>query len=251
MKIIFATGNAHKLGEAQNVIGEGFELIMPVQVGIKEEIPENGDTLEENSYEKAIYIWNQRHECCFADDTGLEVEVLNGAPGVYTARYCSLPPLYSNWDNSHDFSDTTEANMQKLLMEMEAATKGLAEKGIAETSPAAKNPAARGSAAKNPAEKSMAERNTAVKGDEIQNRKARFRTVVTLVKEGKLHRFEGVLNGRIATERSGNEGFGYDPIFIPDGYNCTLAELSMEEKNAISHRGKAMRALADFLNKNA
>lgn len=256
MKIIFATGNAHKLSEAQNVIGEGFELIMPVQVGIKEEIPENGDTLEENSYEKAIYIWNQRHECCFADDTGLEVEVLNGAPGVYTARYCSLPSLYSTWDNSHDFSDTTEANMQKLLMEMEAATKRLAEKGLAETNPsardlAAKNPAGKNMAETIPAAKSMEEKNPAAKGDEIQNRKARFRTVVTLVKEGEIHKFEGVLNGRIATERSGHEGFGYDPIFIPDGYNCTLAELSMEEKNAISHRGKAMRALADFLNKNA
>ncbi len=231
MKIIFATGNAHKLSEAQNAIGKAFELIMPVQVGIKEEIPENGDTLEENSCEKAMYLWNLRHECCFADDTGLEVDVLNGAPGVYTARYCSLPPLFSDWDNTPEFADTTEANMQKLLMEMSAAAKSKAER-----SPAAGN---------------TAERSPVAKEDEIQNRKARFRTVVTLVTEGRIHRFEGVLHGRIATERSGHKGFGYDPIFIPDGYNCTLAELSMEEKNAISHRGKAMRALADFLNKNA
>ena len=216
MKIIFATGNSHKLSEARNVIGKAFELIMPSQVGIKEEIPENGDTLEKNSAEKAMYIWNLKHECCFADDTGLEVEVLNGAPGVYTARYYSLPATFSNWDNTIDSKNTTQANMQKLLMEIDSAREAAIGEG--RTDP---------------------------------GRRARFRTVVTLVKDGKQYSFEGVLNGCIATERCGQEGFGYDPVFIPDGYNCTLAELSMEEKNSISHRGKAMRALADFLNSNA
>lgn len=216
MKIIFATGNAHKLSEAQNVIGEAFELTMPAQVGIEGEIPENGDTLEKNSAEKALYIWNLKHECCFADDTGLEVEALGGAPGVYTARYYSLPATFSNWDNNRTFADTVEANMQKLLLEIDAARESAIGKGEADP-----------------------------------GRRARFRTVVTLVKEGNLYRFEGVLNGRIAEQRSGCKGFGYDPVFIPDNYDCTLAELTMEEKNAISHRGKAMRALADFLNNNA
>ena len=211
MKIIFATGNAHKLSEAQKVIGKAFELTMPKQVGIDGEMPETGDTLEKNSAEKAHYIWNLKHETCFADDTGLEVDLLNGEPGVYTARYCSLPAIFSDWDNTQTFESTTEANMQKLLAEMDAAGKG----------------------------------------DRQSNRKARFRTVVTLIKNGVEHRFDGVLEGHIATERCGHEGFGYDPVFIPNGYDCTLAELSMEEKNAISHRGQAMRALAEFLNNNA
>ena len=211
MKIIFATGNAHKLSEAQKVIGKAFELTMPKQVGIDGEIPETGDTLEKNSAEKAHYIWNLKHETCFADDTGLEVDLLNGEPGVYTARYCSLPAIFSDWDNTQTFESTTEANMQKLLAEMDAAGKG----------------------------------------DRQSNRKARFRTVVTLIKNGVEHRFDGVWEGHIATERCGHEGFGYDPVFIPNGYDCTLAELSMEEKNAISHRGQAMRALAEFLNNNA
>ena len=194
MEIIFATGNAHKAVEAQKALGDTFTLIMPKELGLTEEIPENGDTLQANAIEKAEYLWKKFGKNCFADDTGLEVDALGGAPGVYSARYAGP-------------EKGSEANMTKLLAELEAVE---AEKG------------------------------------EI-SRAARFRTVVALVLDGELHLFNGVLEGRIAKERSGNEGFGYDPVFIPDNYSKTLAEISLEEKNAISHRGKAMRALAEFL----
>ncbi|MBO5700024.1 MAG: RdgB/HAM1 family non-canonical purine NTP pyrophosphatase [Bacteroidales bacterium] len=194
MEIIFATGNAHKAVEAQKALGDTFTLIMPKELGLTEEIPENGDTLQANAIEKAEYLWKKFGKSCFADDTGLEVDALGGAPGVYSARYAGP-------------EKGSEANMTKLLAELEAAE------------------AANG---------------------EI-SRAARFRTVVALILDGELHLFNGVLEGKIARERSGNEGFGYDPIFIPDNYTKTLAEISLEEKNAISHRGKAMRALAEFL----
>lgn len=194
MEIIFATGNAHKAVEAQKALGDTFTLIMPKELGLTEEIPENGDTLQANAIEKAEYLWKKFGKSCFADDTGLEVDALGGAPGVYSARYAGP-------------EKGSEANMTKLLAELEAAE------------------AANG---------------------EI-SRAARFRTVVALILDGELHLFNGVLEGKIARKRSGNEGFGYDPIFIPDNYTKTLAEISLEEKNAISHRGKAMRALAEFL----
>ena len=194
MEIIFATGNAHKAIEAQKVLGDTFTLIMPKELGLTEEIPENGDTLQANAIEKAEYLWKKFGKSCFADDTGLEVDALGGAPGVYSARYAGP-------------EKGSEANMTKLLAELEAVE--------------------------------------AAKGE--ISRTARFRTVVALILDGELHLFNGVLEGKIAKERSGNEGFGYDPIFIPDSYTKTLAEISLEEKNAISHRGKAMRALAEFL----
>ena len=194
MEIIFATGNAHKAIEAQKVLGDTFTLIMPKELGLTEEIPENGDTLQANAIEKAEYLWKKFGKSCFADDTGLEVDALGGAPGVYSARYAGP-------------EKGSEANMTKLLAELEAVE--------------------------------------AAKGE--ISRTARFRTVVALILDGELHLFNGVLEGKIAKERSGNEGFGYDPIFIPDNYTKTLAEISLEEKNAISHRGKAMRALAEFL----
>lgn len=194
MEIIFATGNHHKAVEAQKALGDSFTLIMPKDLGLTEEIPENGDTLQANAIEKAEYLWKRFGKNCFADDTGLEVDALGGAPGVYSARYAGP-------------DKGSEANMTKLLAELEAAT---------------------------------------AKGGEI-SRKARFRTVVALILEGEMHLFNGVLEGEIALHRSGSEGFGYDPIFIPDGYTKTLAEISLDEKNAISHRGKAMRALAEYL----
>ena len=194
MEIIFATGNAHKAIEAQKALGDTFTLIMPKELGLTEEIPENGDTLQANAIEKAEYLWKKFGKNCFADDTGLEVDALGGAPGVYSARYAGP-------------EKGSEANMDKLLSELQAAEQT---------------------------------------GGEI-SRAARFRTVVALILDGELHLFNGVLEGRIAKERSGNQGFGYDPVFIPDGYSKTLAEISLEEKNAISHRGKAMRALAEFL----
>ena len=194
MEIIFATGNAHKAIEAQKALGDTFTLIMPKELGLTEEIPENGDTLQANAIEKAEYLWKKFGKNCFADDTGLEVDALGGAPGVYSARYAGP-------------EKGSEANMDKLLSELQAAEQT---------------------------------------GGEI-SRAARFRTVVALILDGELHLFNGVLEGRIAKEMSGSQGFGYDPIFIPDGYSKTLAEISLEEKNAISHRGKAMRALAQFL----
>ena len=194
MEIIFATGNTHKAIEAQKALGDTFTLIMPKELGLTEEIPENGDTLQANAIEKAEYLWKKFGKSCFADDTGLEVDALGGAPGVYSARYAGP-------------EKGSEANMTKLLAELQAAEQANGE----------------------------------------ISRAARFRTVVALILDGELHLFNGVLEGKIARERSGNEGFGYDPIFIPDDYTKTLAEISLEEKNAISHRGKAMRALAEFL----
>ncbi len=201
MEIIFATGNAHKVTEAQNVLGNTITLIMPKELGITEDIPETGETLEENAVQKCRYLWNKLGKACFADDTGLEVDALGGGPGVHTARYAGE-------------SKDPSANMNKLLDELGrlgASDNNLSGSGL--------------------------------------TRKARFRTVVAYINEkGELHTLEGVLNGRIAVEKSGSEGFGYDPVFIPDGYgDKTLAEISLEEKNAISHRGKAMRALKEFL----
>ena len=190
MEIIFATGNAHKVTEAQKALGNGVTLIMPKELGITEDIPETGTTLEANAIQKCQYLWERLHKACFADDTGLEVEALDGGPGVHTARYAGE-------------SKDPGANMDKLLYEL----------------------------------------------DGKRNRKARFRTAVAYIdNNGDQHLFEGVLEGEIAHTRSGSEGFGYDPVFIPYGYGGkTLAEISLEEKNAISHRGKAMRALMEFL----
>lgn len=192
MEIIFATGNAHKVIEAQKALGNGVTLIMPKELGITEDIPETGNTLEANALQKCQYLWERLHKACFADDTGLEVEGLGGAPGVHTARYAGE-------------SKDPSANMDKLLSELQAH----------------------------------------------ENRKARFKTAVAYIDQnGELHLFEGVLDGEIACQKSGSEGFGYDPVFVPDGYGGkTLAEISLDEKNAISHRGKAMRALMEFIQK--
>ena len=195
MEIIFATGNQHKVVEAQKALGDSFTLIMPKELGLTEEIPEDGDTLVKNAVQKAEYLWNRFGKNCFADDTGLEVNALGGAPGVYTARYAGP-------DKGSD------ANMEKLLSELAAIE---------------------------------------AKEGKI-SRAARFRTVVALIINGETKIFEGVMEGEIAGKRSGSEGFGYDPVFIPQGYSCTIAEISLDEKNAISHRGKAMRALAQYLN---
>lgn len=195
MEIIFATGNQHKVVEAQKALGDSFALIMPKELGLPEEIPEDGDTLEKNAIQKAEYLWNKFGKNCFADDTGLEVDALGGAPGVYTARYAGP-------------GKGSDANMEKLLAELSAAE---AREGNI-------------------------------------HRTARFRTVVALILNGELKTFEGVMEGEIARARSGSEGFGYDPVFIPQGYDCTIAEISLDEKNAISHRGKAIRALAEYLN---
>ena len=190
MKLVFATGNLHKLKEAQEILGPGFELVPASAVGITEDIPETGNTFKANSLQKAEYIYERTGMDCFADDSGLEVDCLGGAPGVETARYAGP-------------ARDSAANNAKLLREMGDAT----------------------------------------------NRKARFRTCVTLILGGEKHFFDGVMEGSIGHTPYGNGGFGYDPIFIPEGYNVTTAEFPEGEKNAISHRGKALRAMADFLKK--
>ena len=206
MKLVFATGNIGKLREASEILGEGFELVSLAQAGIEEDIPETGNTLRANSLQKAQYLYDKLGCDCFADDTGLEVDALGGAPGVYTARYAG---------EGKDFN----ANMDKVLYEL-SVIEGeghMAEEFGLKTKPV--------------------------------SRRARFKSVVTLIIDGKIKMFEGTLEGEIAREKSGNGGFGYDPIFIADEYpGLTLADISEEEKNAISHRGKALRAMAQWLN---
>ena len=206
MKIVFATGNSGKLREASEILGEGFELVTPADFGITQDIPETGKTLRANSLQKAQYLYDKLGCDCFADDTGLEVDALGGAPGVYTARYAG---------EGKDFN----ANMDKVLYELsvlEGEARMAGEFGL-KTKPV--------------------------------SRRARFKSVVTLIIDGKIKMFEGTLEGEIAREKSGNGGFGYDPIFIADEYpGLTLADISEEEKNAISHRGKALRAMAQWLN---
>jgi XTP/dITP diphosphohydrolase len=205
MKIVFATGNKGKLREAAEILGDGFELSTPADFGITEDIPETGTTLMANSLQKAVYLYDRCGCDCFADDTGLEVDALGGAPGVYTARYAG---------EGKDFN----ANMDKVLYELQVAE----------------------------CEANMA----AGMGLKVKkvSRRARFKSVVTLIIDGRKKFFEGTLEGVIAREKSGNGGFGYDPIFIADEYPTqTLADISEEQKNEISHRGKALRAMAAWL----
>ena len=189
-KLVFASGNPGKIREANEILCGQFEVIPAAAAGVTEDIPETGATIEENSLQKALYLYERTGLDCFADDTGLEVEALGGAPGVHTARYGN--------PSGKDF----EANINRLLREMEG----------------------------------------------IEIRRARFRTCVTLILDGERHFFEGIMEGQIATQRRGNGGFGYDPVFLPDGCDgLSSAEITEEHKNAISHRGKALRALAACL----
>ena len=188
-KLVFATNNAHKLDEISSILGEKVELLSLKDIHCHVDIPETADTLEGNAMLKAEYIYKNYGLDCFADDTGLEVEALNGAPGVYSARYAG---------DGHN----AEANMLKLLHAMEG----------------------------------------------IENRKAQFRTAFALIIDGKEHLFEGVIKGEIIKTRRGNSGFGYDPIFVPEGYTQTFAEMGNELKNKISHRAIATNKLCKFLN---
>lgn len=188
-KFVFATNNTHKLEEVEAIIGTKIEIFSLKDIGCQADIPETADTLEGNALQKARFVYEKYHKDCFADDTGLEVEALNGAPGVYSARYAG---------DAHN----SEANMRKLLHELEG----------------------------------------------VENRRARFRTVFALILNGKEHLFEGIVNGHIATVRRGTSGFGYDPIFIPDGYTQTFAEMGDELKNKISHRAIGVQKLCRFLN---
>ena len=208
MKIVFATNNQHKLDEIRAILGPQFEILSLADIGCHDDIPETGQTLEENALMKAQYVYDHYHVSCFADDTGLEVEALNGAPGVYSARYAAMEPISPMEPKSHD----SEANMTRLLREL----------------------------------------------GNNNNRKARFRTVITLIEKKdvcpcgctsikEIHRFEGIVNGEIIRERRGGDGFGYDPIFQPDGYMQTFAELGADTKNQISHRARATQKLAEYL----
>lgn len=189
MKLVFATNNKHKLDEVRKITSRHpVEIVSLADIDCFDEIPETADTLEGNALQKAHYIQEKFGLNCFADDTGLEVEALNNAPGVYSARYAGP---------GHD----SEANMKKLLHEMEG----------------------------------------------MENRKARFRTVIALVWNGKTYTFDGIVNGTITTTKRGENGFGYDPIFIPEGYEQTFAELGNDIKNQISHRAKAVEKLDEFL----
>ena len=187
-KLVFATNNAHKLEEIAAILGEKIELLSLKDIECTADIPETADTLEGNATQKAEYIYQQYGLDCFADDTGLEVEALNGAPGVYSARYAG---------DGHD----SEANMQKLLKEMQGK----------------------------------------------ENRKAQFRTAICLMMNGEEHLFEGIVKGEIIEEKRGGAGFGYDPIFVPEGYELTFAELGNDIKNTISHRARAVEKLCQFL----
>lgn len=204
MKIVFATNNQHKLQEIRDILGSDYEVVSLKEIGCDVDIPETGNTLEENALQKAQYVYDHYHLSCFADDTGLEVEALDGAPGVHSARYAE--------GTDHD----SEANMAKLLRELNGK----------------------------------------------KNRKARFRTVICYIEKKdvcpcgctsikKIHQFDGIVNGSIATEKHGTEGFGYDPIFVPEGYDLSFAQLGEEIKNGISHRARAVAKLAEYLkNKN-
>ena len=198
MKLLFATANKNKLREAAEILGDMVQVISPSELNINADVEETGETLQDNSILKARTLYDLSRLDCFADDTGLEVEVLNGAPGVLTARYAACFP---GGALPHD----SEANMNRLLEE-------------------------------------LSEYSTP------ESRRARFRTVITLIYEGRQYCFEGIVSGTIAQGKAGNGGFGYDPIFIPDGFGGrTMAEISEDEKNAISHRGRALRAMAEFL----
>ena len=198
MKLLFATANKNKLREAAEIRGDMVQVISPSELNINADVEETGETLQDNSILKARTLYDLSGLDCFADDTGLEVEVLNGAPGVLTARYAACFP---GGALPHD----SEANMNRLLEE-------------------------------------LSEYSTP------ESRRARFRTVITLIYEGRQYCFEGIVSGTIAQGKAGNGGFGYDPIFIPDGFGGrTMAEISEDEKNAISHRGRALRAMAEFL----
>lgn len=188
MKIVFATNNPNKLKEIQALMPLGIDILSLKDIGCNEDIPETGTTLEANAFQKAHYLKEHYGYDCFADDTGLEIEALNGAPGVYSARYAGP-------------ERSAEANMDKILDELKGNV----------------------------------------------NRKAQFRTAIALILNGEEQLFEGMVEGHISEAKQGEEGFGYDPIFLPENDQRSFAQMSMSEKGAISHRGRAVRKLVDFL----
>ncbi|HAQ19228.1 MAG TPA: non-canonical purine NTP pyrophosphatase [Prolixibacteraceae bacterium] len=192
MKLVFATNNPHKLQEIQQLLGNSFELLSLNDIHCDEEIPENQETIEGNATEKSFYIFHKYGFNCFADDTGLEIDALNGEPGVYSARYAGEEKISEN-------------NIQLVLQKLA----------------------------------------------KINNRKARFKTVISLVIDGRETQFEGIVTGLILEEKRGTTGFGYDPIFKPDESQLSFAEMTMEEKGKISHRGRAVQKLVEYLSQFA
>lgn len=190
MELIFASNNRHKLEEISKIVGNNYSILNLKQAGCEGEIPETGNTLTENALQKAHWVYDKTGKNCFADDTGLEIEALNGAPGVYTARFAG--------DDC-----TPEDNIQKTLRLMKG----------------------------------------------IENRRAYFKTVIACIIEGKEYLFSGEVEGEIATEKRGIGGFGYDPIFVPKGYKESFAQMPLEQKNAMSHRGRATAKFVNFLQK--
>jgi len=188
MQLVIATNNKNKIKEIKHLLKDSIELLSLPDIKCIEEIPETSDTIAGNALQKAKYVFDNYGYNCFADDTGLEIESLNGAPGIYSARYAGEQKL-------------ADDNMDKVLKEL----------------------------------------------DNSPNRKAQFKTVIALLIDGKEFLFEGIVTGSITETKSGSEGFGYDPIFKPDGYSTTFSEMSINEKNKISHRGKAVRKLIDHL----
>jgi len=189
MKLVFATNNINKLKEIKAILGDKIDILSLSDIDCHVDIPETSDTLQGNALLKARYVYTHYRMNCFADDTGLEVKALNGAPGVHTARYAN--------DEEHD----SEANMKLLLHNLRYE----------------------------------------------ENRKAQFRTIIALILNGKEYFFEGYVKGNIIREKRGEKGFGYDPVFIPEGYDKTFAELDVNIKNSISHRAKAVEQLCKFL----
>jgi len=188
MELVFATNNSHKLRELQQILGNHFELKSLTDIGCFEDIPEESPTIEENSMDKAVYVFEKYGKNCFADDTGLEIEALDGRPGVISARYAG------------EEKDMNK-NIEKVLLELK----------------------------------------------DQSNRKARFKTVISLIIDGKKYQFEGLVYGKIINDKLGDGGFGYDPVFMPDGYDNTFAQMAADEKNKISHRGIAVQKLVEFL----
>ncbi|WP_299584405.1 non-canonical purine NTP diphosphatase [uncultured Sunxiuqinia sp.] len=188
MKLVFATNNPHKLRELQQLLGDEIQLLSLADIGCNEEVPENQETLEGNAAEKSFFVFEKYGFNCFADDTGLEVDALNGEPGVYSARYAGE-------------ARCAEANMARLLDQLQGR----------------------------------------------EDRTARFRTVISLIIDGKETQFEGIVEGQILKEKQGDAGFGYDPVFQPDGFSASFAAMDANQKNQISHRGRAVEKLVAYL----
>ena len=191
MKLVFATNNKHKLQEVRDIVGDRVEVLSLADIGCYDDIPETADTLQGNALIKARHIYEKYGFDCFADDTGLEVEALDGAPGVYSARYAGE-------------ECDSEANMRKLLENLTGKT----------------------------------------------DRNAQFRTVIALIINGEEMLFNGIVKGSIATEKKGDSGFGYDPVFVPEGHSASFAQMSSEMKNSMSHRFRATQQLSDYLKEN-